>query len=88
MTTGLWKYSRHPNYFGEASMWWGIWLILFSVVPELWYLTIFSPLLITLLLTKVSGIPMLKKRWEGDPEWEEYKVRTPALIPWFPKHVN
>jgi steroid 5-alpha reductase family enzyme len=85
MTTGLWKYSRHPNYFGEASMWWGIWLISLSVIPELWYLTIASPLLITFLLTKVSGIPMLEKRWEGNPEWEAYRARTNALIPWFPR---
>lgn len=85
MTTGLWKYSRHPNYFGEATMWWAIWSISLTVVPEFWYLTILSPLFITFLLTKISGIPMLEKRWEGDPQWEAYKARTSALIPWPPK---
>jgi steroid 5-alpha reductase family enzyme len=85
MTSGLWEYSRHPNYFGEALMWWGIWVISLSVVPEIWYLTIVSPMLITFLLTKVSGIPMLEKRWEGNPEWEKYRSRTSAFVPWVPK---
>lgn len=61
MTSGLWKYSRPPNYFGEASMWWGIWLISLSVVPELWYLTIISPLLITFLLAIVISLLFFMK---------------------------
>lgn len=85
MTEGLWKYTRHPNYFGEALMWWSLAGIACIVVPDLWYFIILSPILITFLLTKVSGIPMLEAKWAGDPEWEEYRARTNALIPWFPK---
>lgn len=81
--SGLWKYSRHPNYFGEICMWWGI----FFIVAPLNYgwLALISPLCITLLLIFVSGIPMLEKKYEGNPEFEAYKKRTNALIPWFPK---
>jgi steroid 5-alpha reductase family enzyme len=78
MKTGLWKYTRHPNYFGESTMWWGLALMASSQTS----LTVFlSPLLITFLLLKVSGIPMLEKRWAGDPEWEAYKSKTSAFFP-------
>lgn len=86
MTTGLWKYTRHPNYFGEATMWWGIFLIVLGL--PLSHLAILSPILITFLLTQVSGIPMLEKRWFGRPDWEEYKQKTSAFIPWFPKKIT
>ncbi len=82
--TGLWKYSRHPNYFGEICMWWGVFLIVLPL--KFGYLAIISPLTITLLLIFVSGIPMLEKKYEGDPEFEAYKKRTNVLIPWFPKN--
>ena len=85
MTSGLWKFTRHPNYFGEASMWWGIWLFVLGLPLSL--MAIASPLLITFLLLKVSGIPMLEKRWAGQPDWEEYKKRTSAFVPWFPKKL-
>lgn len=83
MTSGLWKYSRHPNYFGEVTQWWGIFVIALGV-PGAWF-TIIGPLTITGLIVFVSGIPMTEKRYEGRPDWEEYKKRTSALIPWFAK---
>ena len=83
MRFGLWRFTRHPNYFGEAILWWGIFLLALSV-PYGW-LAIISPLLIDFLLLKVSGIPMLEERYAGNPEFEVYKQRTNAFFPWFPK---
>jgi len=83
MTSGLWRYTRHPNYFGEAAMWWGIFIMALSV-PKGW-LSLVSPALITFLLTKVSGVPMLEKKYAGRPEFAAYARRTSAFIPWFPK---
>lgn len=83
MTSGLWKYSRHPNYFGEITQWWGIFMVAYSVYGA-WFLVV-SPLVITGLICFVSGIPMTEKRYVGRPDWEEYKRRTSALIPWFAK---
>ncbi|MGL4772737.1 MAG: DUF1295 domain-containing protein [Clostridium sp.] len=80
--TGLWKYTRHPNYFGEATMWWGIWLL--SLTSGGLY-TIVSPVLITLFLLFVSGVPLLEKKYAGNEEFEEYKLRTSKFIPWIPK---
>ncbi len=82
MKKGLWKYTRHPNYFGESSMWWGLALMAFSQASILVFL---SPALITCLLLKVSGIPLLEKRWKGLPEWEAYKSKTSAFFPLPPK---
>jgi steroid 5-alpha reductase family enzyme len=83
MHRGLWKYTRHPNYFGESLMWWGVWLIALEV-PGGW-VTIVSPILITFLLAKVSGVPMLEKRYAANPEFQAYARRTSAFVPWFPK---
>ncbi len=83
MKTGLWKYTRHPNYFGESTMWFGIAFIALSSGASLYVLL--SPLLITFLLLFVSGIPMIEKRWQGLPEWEVYKKKTSAFIPLPPK---
>ena len=83
MTMGLWQYTRHPNYFGEATMWWGIFLLVLGLPFAI--VAILSPLLITFLLLKVSGIPMLEARWAGRPDWEEYKKKTSAFFPWMPK---
>ena len=85
MTRGLWKYTRHPNYFGESLMWWGIWILSLSAHPALWQYTIWSPVLITFLLLKVSGIPLLEARMSKHPDWPEYVRKTSAVIPWFPK---
>jgi len=83
MTQGLWRYTRHPNYFGETAMWWGIFLIALSVKSG--WTAIVSPLLITFLLLKVSGITMLEKKYVGNKDFEKYAKRTSAFFPWFPK---
>ncbi len=79
MDKGLWKYTRHPNYFGEAVMWWGIWLISFNVF------LLVSPVLITVLLRFVSGVPLLEKKMMQNPKFVQYAKRTSPFIPWFPK---
>ena len=84
MTSGLWRYSRHPNYFGESLMWWGIALAC-SVLSSVPLLGFIGPLLITFLLLKVSGVPLLEKHFEGNPDWEAYKARTSVFIPQPPK---
>jgi len=81
--TGLWRYSRHPNYFGEVTLWWGIYLI--AVAAGAGWPMIIGPLTITFLILKVSGIPMLEKKYEGNPEFEEYRQRTSAFFPLPPK---
>jgi len=83
LTTGVWRYTRHPNYFGEITMWWGIFLIVLHL--PMGFFTVISPLTITYLLLFVSGIPLLEKPFENNPEFQEYKQTTNALIPWFPK---
>ena len=80
---GLWRYTRHPNYFGEVTMWWGIWLVALSVPYGL--LGIIGPLTITVLILKISGIPMLEKKMTLNPDFAAYKKRTSVFIPWFPK---
>lgn len=84
ITSGLWKYSRHPNYFGETVMWWGIFLL--GLNSSHGWLGIISPLTITLLLTRVSGVPLLEKKYEGRPDFEDYKARTSAFFPLPPKN--
>ena len=82
LTTGLWKYSRHPNYFGEAAVWWGFYVIALAAGYG-W--TIFSPIIMTYLLLKVSGVAMLERTMKHKPGYEEYMQRTNAFLPWFPK---
>jgi steroid 5-alpha reductase family enzyme len=83
--TGLWAWSRHPNYFGEIMLWIGVAIIAVPVLQGWQWVTLISPLFVTLLLTRVSGIPLLEKRadekWGGQEEYEAYKDRTPVLIP-------
>jgi steroid 5-alpha reductase family enzyme len=86
MTNGLWRYTRHPNYFGEATQWWGMAVIALSA-PRGW-LGLIGPIVITFLLLFVSGVPLLEKKYRGRPDWEEYKRRTPKFFPWFPKRVK
>jgi len=81
--SGLWKYSRHPNYFGEVTMWWGIFILSLSV-PGSW-LGIISPLTITFLMLFVSGVPMLEKKYKDNEEFQDYARRTSKFFPWFPK---
>jgi len=83
MTEGLWRYSRHPNYFGEVTLWWGIWLVA-AAVPGGWK-TVVGPLAITFLILKVSGVPMLEARYEGRADFREYKRRTSAFFPLPPR---
>lgn len=84
MNQGLWRYSRHPNYFGEALMWWGLFLITLAT-PQGWW-AIVSPLTITFLLLKVSGVVLLEKDLVARrPEYREYMKTTSAFWPWFPK---
>ncbi|MCP4425111.1 MAG: DUF1295 domain-containing protein [Chloroflexi bacterium] len=83
--SGLWAKSRHPNYFGEIVLWIGVAIIAIPVLQGWQWAALISPLFVTLLLTRVSGIPMLEKRadekWGGQAEYEAYKKRTPVLIP-------
>jgi steroid 5-alpha reductase family enzyme len=83
LQTGLWRYSRHPNYFGEILMWWGIFIIT-TPLPYGWW-GVFGPLTITFLLRFVSGVPLLENRYVGNTEYTKYQKRTSVLIPWFPK---
>jgi steroid 5-alpha reductase family enzyme len=83
LTSGLWSLTRHPNYFGDAAQWWGFWLIAVSA-GALW--TAFSPIIMTFLLMRVSGVTMLEKTLkEAKPGYADYIARTSAFIPWPPK---
>jgi len=79
MDRGLWAYSRHPNYFGEVLQWWGIFLC--AVLLPNGYLTVVGPLLITVLILYVSGVPMLEKKYAGRPDFEAYKKKTSVFVP-------
>ena len=79
MQSGLWKYSRHPNYLGEILMWWGLGIIVFPL--PLGWLGLLGPLTITWLLMAVSGVPMLEKKYRNDTAYQQYKLQTPALFP-------
>jgi steroid 5-alpha reductase family enzyme len=82
LTTGLWRYTRHPNYFGEAILWWGYYVI--AIAAGYWW-TIFSPIIMTWLLLRVSGVAMLERTMKLKPGYEEYIRNTNAFLPWFPK---
>lgn len=83
LTSGLWRYSRHPNYFGEVVLWWGIWL--FALNTTFGFLTIIGPLTITFLILFVSGVPLLEKKYQGHADYAEYKKTTSAFFPLPPK---
>jgi steroid 5-alpha reductase family enzyme len=85
ITTGLWKYTRHPNYFGEVVLWWGIFLLALSI--ENGWIAVLSPLLISFLLLRVSGVTMLEKKYAGNLDFEAYAKRTNAFFPWFSKKI-
>ncbi|MFA7286232.1 MAG: DUF1295 domain-containing protein [Patescibacteria group bacterium] len=83
MQHGLWHYSRHPNYFGEVTQWWGLWLM--TAASPLWFLSILGPLLITFLILRISGVPMLEASYVGNQEYDAYKRRTSMFIPLPPR---
>ena len=82
---GLWSRSRHPNYFGEIVLWIGVAIIALPVLQGWQWVALLSPIFVTLLLTRVTGVPLLEakaeKKWGGQPDYEAYKAATPVLIP-------
>ena len=83
LNTGLWAYTRHPNYFGDAAQWWGYYLIALGAGG--WW-TIFSPILMTLMLVKVSGVGLLEKTLaKTKPGYQDYMQTTSAFVPWLPR---
>ena len=89
ITDGLWGWSQHPNYFGEIVLWIGVSLVALPGLSSWQYFTLISPVFVFILLTRISGLPMLnsaaRKRWGDDPEFLAYKKSTPVLIPRPPK---
>jgi steroid 5-alpha reductase family enzyme len=87
--TGLWAWSRHPNYFGEITLWTGIAITSLPILSGWRWIVLISPLFVTLLLTRISGIPLLErraeKRWGTDPEFRVYTDTTPVLVPRRPR---
>ncbi len=83
MDKGLWKYTRHPNYFGNSLMWWGIWLV--ACQASWGWASIISPLFMTLALVKLTGAGHLERTLSQRPEYARYMKRTSMFIPWFPK---
>ena len=85
IATGLWAWSRHPNYFGEILLWTGVALVALPALEGWQLVTLASPLFVTFLITRVSGVPLLEQRadarWGDDPEYRAYKARTPVLVP-------
>jgi steroid 5-alpha reductase family enzyme len=85
ITSGLWAYSRHPNYFGEVTLWMGIAIAALPTLNGLQYITLISPIFVYLLLTKVSGIPLLEQRadarWSDNDDYIKYRDNTPVLFP-------
>jgi steroid 5-alpha reductase family enzyme len=82
LRTGVWRYTRHPNYFGDAVQWWAYYVI--AAAGAFW--TLYSPLLMTTLLVRVSGVALLEKTLkDAKPGYEEYVQTTSAFIPWFPR---
>lgn len=87
LDSGLWSYTRHPNYFGEFLIWWGIYLVALSNLDNWW--TIFSPLIVTAVLLKMTGIPLTEKMLiEKRPGYADYIKRTSAFVPWLPAKVK
>lgn len=86
LNTGLWKYTRHPNYFGNAAMWWGIFLVACQA-PWGW-VTIFAPIIMTFLLVRVSGKALLERKLKQRPAYQQYVETTSGFIPWPPRKQN
>ncbi|MFZ9704332.1 MAG: DUF1295 domain-containing protein [Bacilli bacterium] len=90
MTEGLWAYTRHPNYFGEVLMWWGVGILGLANQFGLLYalLTLIAPIIVTWLLRFVSGVPLLEKHMRTKPGFDTYEKTTNIFIPWFPKKIK
>ena len=82
LNSGVWRFTRHPNYFGDSAQWWGFYLI--AAAAGGWW-TIFSPIIMTIFLLRVSGVALLERTLETRPGYKEYVESTSAFIPWFPK---
>jgi steroid 5-alpha reductase family enzyme len=85
MDRGLWSWSRHPNYFGEAVLWWGVWMV--GLGGPLGWAAVIGPLTITYLLRFVSGVPLLEKHYDGNAAFDEYRRRTNIFVPLPPKRA-
>ncbi len=85
MRSGVWRYTRHPNYFGDSAQWWGYYLI--ALAAGGWW-TALSPVVMTYLLTRVSGVALLEKTMNARPGYREYAEATSAFIPWFPRKTG
>lgn len=81
LKSGLWRYSRHPNYFGEAVIWFGIFIIACGL--EYGWITVYAPIFITLCLRFLSGVPFPEKKYKDHPEWQQYCRETNVFVPWF-----
>ena len=92
ITTGLWSWSRHPNYFGEIVLWTGMAIMVLPALAGLQHLTLISPLFVAALLLRISGVPMLERRadakWGDQHDYERYKATTPVLVPRPPRRTN
>ena len=86
LKSGVWEYTRHPNYFGDALIWWGFYIIALAVNGG--WMFIYSPIIMTLLLRFVSGVPLLEKRYADDEEYQRYAEKTNKFFPWFPKNKD
>ena len=85
LSTGLWKYTRHPNYFGETVMWWAVWIVSLSTLKWITAVGIIGPAFITFLLLFVSGVPLLEKKYKNNVLFQEYAKRTSVFFPLPPK---
>lgn len=81
--TGLWQYTRHPNYFGEVTLWWGVWIMSLGTPFGIWMIV--GPLTITILILGVSGVPMLERKMRENPDFDEYRKRVSVFFPLPPR---
>jgi len=86
MDKSVWRYTQHPNYFGETLMWWSIFIIALAV--PFGFITFIGPAYLTFQIIKVSGVVLLNKRFRGNDEYADFKKRTSSFIPWFPKKLE
>lgn len=86
LTTGLWAWSRHPNYFGEILLWWGLWLFALAAAPETWWWTLAGPAAMTLLFSCISLRLVTQRMLAGHPEYAERRKRVSAIVPWPPRN--